>query len=46
MWAVALGAEVLTGIPATVTLPPSAESNPHTSRMVVVFPAPLGPSRP
>ena len=32
--------------PATVTVPSSGEMSPATIEIVVVFPAPLGPSRP
>jgi hypothetical protein len=32
--------------PATVALPDVGESSPHSIRMVVDFPAPLGPKNP
>ena len=34
------------GRPATVTEPASRSSSPHAIEIVVVLPAPLGPSRP
>lgn len=46
MWALARVAVAVTGIPATTTSPASGVSRPQTSRIVVVFPAPFGPSRP
>ena len=33
------------GIPNTETVPPSGRASPSTMSIVVVFPAPLGPSR-
>ena len=44
--ALAATAPTSIGVPSSVTSPPSRASSPQTIEMVVVFPAPLGPSRP
>ena len=35
-----------TGVPKTASVPPDTVDSPMIMRMVVVLPAPLGPSRP
>jgi hypothetical protein len=46
MAALASVASGVIGRPATVTSPASRASSPHTIEIVVVLPAPLGPSSP